>query len=731
MAKEKKYKVVIELDSARLKKDLAEAQKNVGNFTNKTTSGLKNLKGVMPGIGTAAKASAAIAAAAFAGFTAIVLKAVDAANKYENALIGLKSVAGSTGQNIDKMTKAAEELSKDGMIPLEDVSRALKSLLASGLDGDKAIEVFKALRNSAAFNRQGQLSLAQAVVGAADGIKNQNSIMVDNAGITKNLSIILKEYAGSVGKSVASLSEQEKRIAIGNGIIKEATIFQGDYNKLLATFQAQTNKASNGINIMFRELGLIITQNPEVLRTMKDLNEGIASLIKLIKDNKDEISNFFGELAKIARLDFKNLKVFKESDLRTNISLITQEVKIFEEALQEAEENAKKKGFLSRILYGDKEARDKDIREVEAKLADAKKRLSTAKADLNALLNPDSPEAPEENKGGTKTTKTGNKGGKVENAAQVKRREAILLKIKELQDLELLAEEEHTLKLREAQDIATDEDLERLREIEQEKSFIKQTWREEEALLIEDERLRAAALEQIALEGSLERQKIASQQGLKIAKDEAKERADIKKKMDKQLETQQKKTGDLQVTLFKETGRAIAQLAGANQQEAFLLEKAFAVADVFIQDAKARAAATAAAASAAASAGPAAPGVFAGVLAGLQATISTNTGLSLGIIAAQTVGGLASFQTGGVIADGSNTGDRTLIRANRKERVLTPEQNDSFERAVDLASAGGFGGANAEILLGIRQDLQDFGRVYIDGEEITDNINRRNDRRLA
>ena len=65
-------------------------------------------------------------------------------------------------------------------------------------------------KDSAAFGRQGALSMGEAIEGATQGIKNQNSIMVDNVGVTKNLSIMRDEYAKSIGKKTSDLTDAEK-----------------------------------------------------------------------------------------------------------------------------------------------------------------------------------------------------------------------------------------------------------------------------------------------------------------------------------------------------------------------------------------------------------------------------------------------------------------------------------------------------------------------------------------
>ncbi len=221
--------------------------------------------------------------------------AINQAKELENALIGLQSVARNTGQDVGFITNAAKELSADGLIPLQDVSDSLKNLLATGLDGQKAIEVFKALRQSAAFNRQGQLELGEAIKGAAEGLKNDLSIKVDNAGITKNLSNIQKEYAQSIGKSVADLTDAERAQAKYVGIIKEARVFQGDYNRLLETFSGAQSKASGESRFLVAEFGSFITQSPTAVALIGQIGESFKKLRVFLEQNRESIQVFINE----------------------------------------------------------------------------------------------------------------------------------------------------------------------------------------------------------------------------------------------------------------------------------------------------------------------------------------------------------------------------------------------------------------------------------------------------
>ena len=232
-----------------------------------------DLTAMIPGLGKAKDAISSLGGAASllrnvftggligAGFIGAVSAAVDKSQEFEKALIGLRSVARATGNDVGEVEQAAKDLAADGLIPVSEVASGLKNLLSSGLSIDKSIKLFKALKDSAAFNRQGMLGLGEAVVGATQGLKNQQSIMVDNAGITKNLSILQKEYAASIGTTIGKLTEAQKVEANYQGVLREAAIFAGDAAKLSDTYAGATSRLGAAFDRMLAKFGSFITQS--------------------------------------------------------------------------------------------------------------------------------------------------------------------------------------------------------------------------------------------------------------------------------------------------------------------------------------------------------------------------------------------------------------------------------------------------------------------------------------
>jgi hypothetical protein len=160
---------------------------------------------------------------------------INASIEMENAMLGLETVARAFGVSANEANEAAQSLSEDGLMTVREAAEGLKNLLATGFSLPQAIKLMEGFKDSAAFNRQGMLKFGEAIVGATQGLKNQNSIMVDNAGITKNLSVILKEAGLSTDDLGRITSDASVRTKLYNGLLKEMSIFLGDSEKMAGT----------------------------------------------------------------------------------------------------------------------------------------------------------------------------------------------------------------------------------------------------------------------------------------------------------------------------------------------------------------------------------------------------------------------------------------------------------------------------------------------------------------
>lgn len=225
-------------------------------------------------------AGAGIAARKLVG---VITDTVDAANKEQAALTGLTSITKAFGVDTNKALKAAKDLRKDGLLSLSDAARGLKNLLQSGFSLDQAIKLMERFKDSAAFGRQNALSFGDAVASATEGIKNGNSILVDNAGVTKNLSRILEEAGFSAQDLMRATTDTNVRMALFNGIIKETNPQVGDAAKLTELYagkQAMLSAKTNDLKVRIGE-----ALQPALLRLLEAITPLIEKFAKFAEQH--------------------------------------------------------------------------------------------------------------------------------------------------------------------------------------------------------------------------------------------------------------------------------------------------------------------------------------------------------------------------------------------------------------------------------------------------------------
>lgn len=244
--------VLITANTSDLNKKIALVNKKLDSLSSHAGKSGKGLQKAFVGI----KVTAAIAA--INKVTSAVKKLTDAYAETESAQMGLSSILTAQGKDLNAAKSWLKDYVADGLIPLTDAYTTYKSLASAGYSDEQTQSIMQNLKDAAAFNRQGSMSMGDAVKSAAEGIKNENSVLVDNAGVTKNLSVIWDEYAESIGKTAANLTDTEKRLATTEGIMRETAFQTGDAAKYASTFagaqaalKAQTKALSSALGSIF------------------------------------------------------------------------------------------------------------------------------------------------------------------------------------------------------------------------------------------------------------------------------------------------------------------------------------------------------------------------------------------------------------------------------------------------------------------------------------------------
>ena len=183
---------------------------------------------------------------------------IDSASQVQAAFTGLNSIVKGTGNSFAQAQKFINEYTSDGLVSINEAATAYKNLLARGYDTTQIEDVMTRLKDSAAFGRQASYDLGEAVVTATEGLKNENSILVDNAGVTKNVAKMWEDYAESIGTTAANLTQEQKIQAEYNGIMEETRFQVGDAAAYTKTFSGQVQQLKFNFTQMTAAIGKVV-----------------------------------------------------------------------------------------------------------------------------------------------------------------------------------------------------------------------------------------------------------------------------------------------------------------------------------------------------------------------------------------------------------------------------------------------------------------------------------------
>lgn len=302
--------IELNLRSGHLRAGLRNAQntfrRTMSRFVGFANTAFRKIRGLFFNF----KAWATLAAGAFTAN-----KFMKEADKLKAAMMGLVSIALFKGIEALEATAAASEIAADGLMSIGEASLSLKNLLARGFSLPEAILLLKRFKDAAVFGRQGSLELGQAVVSATEGLKNENSILVDNAGVTKNVSVMWKEYAAAQGLVVAKMTTAQKRLAELNGVIEETAGMVGNAALFTKTWAGQVAALSTQAKISMAEIGTAMQGVFGELGLLDALKVKLTGITDWFKDNKGTIVEWslligetFSKLPEIVKIAWTAVK---------------------------------------------------------------------------------------------------------------------------------------------------------------------------------------------------------------------------------------------------------------------------------------------------------------------------------------------------------------------------------------------------------------------------------------
>lgn len=185
-------------------------------------------------------------------------KCVEVASETQSAWVGLSSILNGQKKSFSEANGFIQDYISDGLVPLNNAVTAYKNLAARGYSTEQIEKTMTALKDAAAFGRQASYSYGDAISTATEGLKNENSILVDNAGVTKNVAKMWEDYAKSIGTTTNALTQQQKIEAEVNGIMEETKWQTGDAAKYATTFAGRVAKLSATFTSLKTEIGNVI-----------------------------------------------------------------------------------------------------------------------------------------------------------------------------------------------------------------------------------------------------------------------------------------------------------------------------------------------------------------------------------------------------------------------------------------------------------------------------------------
>lgn len=284
-----------------LEKGIETAKKKLQEIEKQNES----LKNSNSGLDASFLAMSATAVVALTKIKSAIDDCVSTYNDYTSANVGLKSILDGQGKDFKEAQGFIQEYISDGLIPLNNAVTAYKNLALRGYNDEQIKQTMINLKNAAAFGRQSTLEYGYAVQSATEGLKNFNPVLVDNAGVTKNMSVMYDEYAAKIGTTAAKLTDEQKILAEVNGIMEETKYQTGDAAKYAETYSGQQAKL-----------------NAELLNTKQEIGESLIPILTTLNKVQQWIISGIGEMAENNKSGTAAFITFSTAILATTIVVI-------------------------------------------------------------------------------------------------------------------------------------------------------------------------------------------------------------------------------------------------------------------------------------------------------------------------------------------------------------------------------------------------------------------------
>jgi hypothetical protein len=266
-----------------------------------TGAGGRDFANQAQGLGGLVRLYATYAANVFA--VSAAFSALSNAMDTTNMVKGLDQLGAASGVAMGALAKQFTEAS-GGAISLRESMEATAKAISSGMTQKQFLQLGDVAKKA---SQALGVNMSDAVSRLTRGITKLEPELLDELGLFTKVGKSSEDYARSVGKSVDSLTDFEKRQAFANAVLKEGidkfneiNIPTNPYDKLLASLKNIAQTILEVLNKAFVPLVDLLSASPAALTA------GIAALGSMIvKQAIPSIVNYRDELRKTAEFSQK------------------------------------------------------------------------------------------------------------------------------------------------------------------------------------------------------------------------------------------------------------------------------------------------------------------------------------------------------------------------------------------------------------------------------------------
>lgn len=222
-----------------------------------TGAGARDFSKESQGLGGLVRLYATLAANTYAAGAAFNFLS-DAMNT-SNMVKGLDQLGAVSGANLGTLAKKFNETA-GGALSLRESIEATSKAMTSGMSQKQLLQVGEVAKKA---SQALGIGIGDAVSRLTRGISKMEPELLDELGLFTKVGKASEDYAKSIGKSAASLTDLERRQAFANAVVKEGIdkfssikLETNPYDKLLATLK---DISFTGLELVNKVLGPLVS----------------------------------------------------------------------------------------------------------------------------------------------------------------------------------------------------------------------------------------------------------------------------------------------------------------------------------------------------------------------------------------------------------------------------------------------------------------------------------------